>query len=52
MGKNQRVRALAAELAEIYPDAEKRLADLLKRIEVNDREVEWVTYPTARQGSP
>jgi hypothetical protein len=33
---------LAAELAEIYPDVERRLSDLVGRIAANDREVAWV----------
>jgi hypothetical protein len=33
---------LAAELAEVYPQAERQLSDLMRRIEANDREIEWV----------
>jgi hypothetical protein len=33
---------LAAEFAEIYPDIEKRLSDLIGRIADNDREIAWV----------
>jgi hypothetical protein len=33
---------LAAELAGMYPDVERRLSDLIRRIAANDREVAWV----------
>ena len=33
---------MAAELAELYPQVEKRLSGLIGRIAANDREVAWV----------
>jgi Sec-independent protein translocase protein TatA len=50
----ERVRSardkLAAELAEMYPDIEKRLSDLIGRIAANDREIAWVNSGRVPEG--
>jgi hypothetical protein len=51
----ERVRSvrdqLAAELAGMHPEIERRLSDLIGRIAANDREVAWVNSHRVPEGA-